>query len=192
MPGRRVRTAAHAPLGGSRAAHHPPIGAPISPDWPATRSAAAHVADRSARGQPAIASSPAQGPPAPAPATPRQFPAGDLNARTLCRACACRVSSSWIWIFELKIGLEPSWSGTPAGGESGDGRPPQDRGDPKWNQGIERLLGWDPRESDGLRLEPPTGSPNTAGWIIAMSAGSTLPRKHRQRVAYVVALRDGQ
>ena len=35
---------------------------------------------------------PAQGPPAPTPATPAQFPPARWRARTLCRACACRVS----------------------------------------------------------------------------------------------------
>ena len=71
---------AHAPLGGSRAAITSPSGAPISPDQPATRSGAAQVADRSARGQPAIASSSARAvrlrdprhPPPPPPVSSRR------------------------------------------------------------------------------------------------------------------------
>ena len=51
---------AHAPLGGSRAAINGPSALRSARNRPSTRSGAAHVADRSARGQPASASSPAR------------------------------------------------------------------------------------------------------------------------------------
>ena len=89
---------AHAPLGGSRRP---------SPAHPALRSgsdqprSARHQVRRSPGRRPFGPRSarqrlvtgprrPAQGPPAPAPATPVSSPAGDLSARTLCRAGACR------------------------------------------------------------------------------------------------------
>ena len=61
-----------APLGGSRTAHHPPIGAPVRLDRPPPRAARPvrrPLGPRSAR-QRLVSGRPAQGPPAPAPATP--------------------------------------------------------------------------------------------------------------------------
>ena len=83
MPGRRVRSRPCGPLmrrSAARAAITSPSGAPISPQRPATKSGAAQVADRSARGQPAIASSPARAdrlgdprhPPPPPPVSSRR------------------------------------------------------------------------------------------------------------------------
>ena len=107
---------ASAPMGGSRAAHHPPIGSPIMPiglhHGPRVR-----FADRSARGQPAIASSPARAgrrrDPRHPPRHPRSVPAPPAAARTHRRAYERPVSDlgvgSQIGILELKIGLG-AWS----------------------------------------------------------------------------------
>ena len=81
MPGRRVRSRPHGRLSAARAALGLPSTGHRRSDQArsaSTRSVAAHVADRSARGQPAIASSPARADrlrdPGTHPATPAQFP----------------------------------------------------------------------------------------------------------------------
>ena len=84
--------AAHAQLGGSRAAITSPSALRSAPIRLATKFAAAHLADRSARGQPPFISSPARADRLRDPRHPRSVPARPRRARTLCRACACPVS----------------------------------------------------------------------------------------------------
>ena len=102
MPGRRARNRPHArlsPLGGSRAAHHPPIGAPIRPDRPPSGpprpmspTARPAVSPPSPRLRPAPTGS---GTPGTHPGHPRSVPAAPLRARTLSRAYACPVSGKF-------------------------------------------------------------------------------------------------
>ena len=80
---------ASAPLGGSRGAHHPPSALRSGPIGlhHGRRAPRPLAAARSARGQPRDRlvtgqRRPAQGPPAPHPATPAQFPPAHLRART--------------------------------------------------------------------------------------------------------------
>ena len=115
MPGRRARNRPHArlaPLGGSRAAHHPPIGAPIRPDRPPPRPARPGSPSRSARAvsTPSPRHRPAptgSGTPGTHPGHPRSVPARPLRARTLCRSYARRVSDFGFWIgfWNWEIGL---------------------------------------------------------------------------------------
>ena len=86
---------ASAPLGGSRAAHHPPIGAPMRPDrspsgppQPMSPTARPAISPPSPRHRPAPTGS---GTPGTHPAHPRSVPAPPAAARTHSRAYASRI-----------------------------------------------------------------------------------------------------
>ena len=111
-------------------------------DRPPPRSAAAHVADRPARGQPAIASSPARAgrrrdPRHPTRPPPAQFPRplrrrGPMAAHTID---GFRILGSGFWIgfwnWKNWAGGLPGQRARPGGSGQGDGSPPS-RGQAEW------------------------------------------------------------
>ena len=153
--------------------HQPPIGAQISPDWPPPRPRG-RFADRPAGCRVAHRRSPrlwpsAQGPPAPHPATPAQFPPAHQARGPIATHTIDGFSDFgfWVldWILELKNWAGAHRSGSQGqaaavrdprlSGESGDGIR-QRRAD--WEQRMSACSDGTPGESDGLRFGAPTGS----------------------------------
>ena len=118
---------ARAPLGGSRAAVNGPSAAPIRPDRPATRSRAAHFADRSARA--VSPPSPHHRPAATGPGTPgtpslprAAVPGTPLRAGPLCRARAWPLTGPGGpgrgWIFRMRAARRETRVRGPRSGRS--------------------------------------------------------------------------
>ena len=150
--------------------HQPPIGAQISPDWPPPRPRG-RFADRPAGCRAAHGRSPrlwpsAQGPPAPHPATPAQFPPAHQARGPIATHTIDGFSDFgfWVldWIFELK-----NWAGAHRSGSQGQAkavRAPRLSGvsgdgirlrRADWEQRMSACSDGTPGESDGLRFWSP-------------------------------------